>query len=81
MRPSSSESCLPGVRRILIGLDNAHDAAQVSPLIPAEPGCAVLVTSRAPLFLNGTYDTRLGVLSEAHGVELLARLAGGRRLL
>ncbi|MEV4009647.1 tetratricopeptide repeat protein [Nonomuraea angiospora] len=68
-------------RRILIGLDNAHDAAQVKALIPAEPGCAVLVTSRAPLFLNGTHDTRLSVFSEAHGVELLARLAGGDRVV
>ncbi|WP_176993864.1 ATP-binding protein [Nonomuraea jiangxiensis] len=68
-------------RKILIGLDNAHDAAQVKPLIPAEPGCAVLVTSRAPLFLDGTHDTRLGVFSEAHGVELLARLAGGARIV
>ncbi|MGN9841744.1 ATP-binding protein [Nonomuraea sp. H19] len=68
-------------RRILIGLDNAQDAAQVEPLIPAEPGCAVLVTSRAPLFLNGTHDTRLSVFSEAHGVELLARLAGGARIV
>ncbi|WP_155126261.1 ATP-binding protein [[Actinomadura] parvosata] len=68
-------------RRILIGLDNAHDAEQVKPLIPAEPGCAVLVTSRSPLFLNGTHDTRLGEFSEAHGVELLARLAGGARIV
>ncbi|MEO3868959.1 tetratricopeptide repeat protein [Nonomuraea sp. B12E4] len=68
-------------RKILIGLDNAHDAAQVKPLIPAEQGCAVLVTSRSPLFLDGTHDTRLGVFSEAHGVELLARLAGGARIV
>ncbi|MEU6710118.1 tetratricopeptide repeat protein [Nonomuraea sp. NPDC046802] len=68
-------------RRILIGLDNAHDADQVKALIPAEQGCAVLVTSRAPLYLNGTHDTRLGVFSEAHGVELLARLAGGARIV
>ncbi|WP_177227285.1 ATP-binding protein [Nonomuraea pusilla] len=68
-------------RKLLIGLDNAHDADQVRPLIPAEPGCAVLVTSRQPLFLNGTHDTRLGVFSEAHGVELLARLAGGDRVV
>ncbi|MEV0345488.1 tetratricopeptide repeat protein [Nonomuraea sp. NPDC050680] len=68
-------------RRILIGLDNAHGADQVKPLIPAEPGCAVLVTSRQPLFLNGTYDTQLSVFSEAHGVELLARLAGGERVV
>ncbi|MEU1384958.1 MULTISPECIES: tetratricopeptide repeat protein [unclassified Nonomuraea] len=68
-------------RKILIGLDNAHDAAQIKPLIPAEPGCAVLVTSRSPLFLDGTHDTRLGVFTEAHGVELLARLAGGARVV
>ncbi|MEV0202393.1 tetratricopeptide repeat protein [Nonomuraea sp. NPDC050691] len=68
-------------RRILIGLDNAHSADQVKPLIPAEPGCAVLVTSRQPLFLNGTHDTRLGVFSEAQGVELLARLAGSARVV
>ncbi|MEU0571291.1 tetratricopeptide repeat protein [Nonomuraea sp. NPDC005983] len=68
-------------RKILIGLDNAHGADQVEPLIPAEPGCAVMVTSRQPLFLNGTHDTRLGVFSEAHGVELLARLAGGARVV
>ncbi|MFF4195137.1 tetratricopeptide repeat protein [Nonomuraea sp. NPDC001831] len=64
-----------------MGLDNAHDAAQVKPLIPAEPGCAVLVTSRSPLFLDGTHDTRLGVFTEAQGVELLARLAGGARVV
>ncbi|MCP2354153.1 tetratricopeptide (TPR) repeat protein [Nonomuraea thailandensis] len=68
-------------RKILIGLDNAHDAEQVKALIPAEPGCAVLVTSRSPLFLNGTHDRRLGEFSEAHGVELLARLAGGARVV
>ncbi|WP_336213365.1 ATP-binding protein [Nonomuraea sp. LPB2021202275-12-8] len=68
-------------RRILIGLDNAHDAEQVKALIPAERGCAVLVTSRQPLFLNGTHDTQLGVFSQKHGVELLARLAGGARVV
>ncbi|MFD2350272.1 hypothetical protein ACFSTC_14430 [Nonomuraea ferruginea] len=38
----------------------------------------MLVTSRQPLFLGGTHDTRLGPFSEAHGVELLARLARRR---
>lgn len=68
-------------RKILIGLDNAHDVAQVKPLIPAEPGCAVLITSRAPLPLNATANIRLGVFEETHGVQLLARLAGGARIL
>ncbi|MGW0590412.1 tetratricopeptide repeat protein [Streptosporangium sp. NPDC002607] len=67
-------------RRILICLDNAHDGDQVKDLIPAEPGCAVLITSRQPLFLLNTYDKRLSVFSEAQGVELLARLAGDDRV-
>ncbi|MEV2267316.1 ATP-binding protein [Nonomuraea africana] len=68
-------------RRILIGLDNVDDAEQVKALIPAEPGCAVVVTSRQPLFLMNAYDTQLSVFSEAQGVELLARLAGGERVV
>lgn len=67
-------------RRILIGLDNAHDGDQVRKLIPADPGCAVIVTSRQPLFLMNAFDTQLSVFSEAQGVELLARLAGGARV-
>ncbi len=67
-------------RRILICLDNAHDGDQVKDLIPAEAGCAVMVTSRQPLFLLNTYDKRLSVFSEAQGVELLARLAGDDRV-
>ncbi|WP_344975637.1 tetratricopeptide repeat protein [Streptosporangium fragile] len=67
-------------RRILICLDNARDGDQVKDLIPAEPGCAVMVTSRQPLFLLNTYDKQLSVFSEAQGVELLARLAGDDRV-
>ncbi|GAA3067165.1 hypothetical protein GCM10017600_84720 [Streptosporangium carneum] len=67
-------------KRILIGLDNAHDGDQVKDLIPADPGCVVMITSRQPLFLLNTYDKRLSVFSSAQGVELLARLAGGERV-
>ncbi|MER7132153.1 tetratricopeptide repeat protein [Streptosporangium saharense] len=67
-------------RRILIGLDNAQDAGQVRDLIPADPGCVVMVTSRNPLFLLNAYDKQLSVFSSAQGVELLARLAGGERV-
>ncbi|WP_327090831.1 NB-ARC domain-containing protein [Nonomuraea sp. NBC_01738] len=68
-------------RKILIGLDNATGADQVRPLLPADPGCAVIVTSRQPLFLMNTFDTQLSVFSAAQGVELLARLAGGARVV
>lgn len=33
-------------RRVLVLLDNAHSASQVRPLLPASPGCLVLVTAR-----------------------------------
>ncbi|MEV8636359.1 tetratricopeptide repeat protein [Streptosporangium sp. NPDC051023] len=67
-------------KRILIGLDNAQDGDQVKDLIPADPGCTVMITSRQPLFLLNTYDKQLSVFSSAQGVELLARLAGGERV-
>lgn len=41
---------LLGQRRLII-LDEAQSAAQVRPLIPAAPGCAVLITSRTPLYV------------------------------
>jgi tetratricopeptide (TPR) repeat protein len=67
-------------RRVLIFLDNARDHRQVRPLLPPEGGCAVIVTSRAPLFLGGTHDQRLTEFSTAQAVTLLARLAGDDRV-
>ncbi|WP_198167457.1 tetratricopeptide repeat protein [Microbispora sp. ATCC PTA-5024] len=67
-------------RRILILLDNAQNADQVTVLVPPEPRCAVIVTSRQPLFLRNRYDRQLGAFTEAQGVELLARLAGDDRI-
>ncbi|MDH2424387.1 tetratricopeptide repeat protein [Sphaerisporangium sp. TRM90804] len=67
-------------RRILIFLDNAERGEQVRDIIPPDSGCAVIVTSRQPLFLLNAHDRKLSVFSEAQAVELLARLAGDDRV-
>ncbi|GAA4559421.1 tetratricopeptide repeat protein [Planotetraspora kaengkrachanensis] len=67
-------------RQILIFLDNAQNGDDVKALIPPEPRCAVIVTSRQPLFLRNRHDRQLGAFTEAQGVELLARLAGDDRV-
>jgi DNA-binding SARP family transcriptional activator len=63
-------------RRILLLLDNATDAAQVLPVLPASGGCAAIVTSRR---LLSTVDAdgylELSGLPEAAAVELLRRSA------
>ena len=67
--------------RILVVLDNAVDEAQVSPLLPGSPGCAVLITSRAALTgLPGVNAYNLDVLGLEEGVELLAKIAGQERV-
>jgi DNA-binding SARP family transcriptional activator/DNA polymerase III delta prime subunit len=68
-------------RRLLVVLDNAADAAQVAPLLPASAGCGVLVTSRRVLSaLEGAAHLPLGVLEPAEATELLGRVAGPQRL-
>ncbi|MFB4270856.1 BTAD domain-containing putative transcriptional regulator [Nonomuraea sp. GTA35] len=68
-------------RRLLVVLDNAADEAQVRPLIPGTPSCAVLVTSRAKLAgLPGARLVELGVLDTSRAVELLGRIAGAGRV-
>jgi DNA-binding SARP family transcriptional activator/Flp pilus assembly protein TadD len=68
-------------RRVLVVLDNAADAAQVVPLLPASPGSRVLVTSRQALVsLDGAAHLQLDVLEPDEAVELLGRLAGPERV-
>ncbi|MFS8201883.1 tetratricopeptide repeat protein [Streptomyces sp. CWNU-52B] len=70
-------------RRMIVVLDNAHDDAQVIPLLPASPGCLVLVTSRHRLGrLVAGYGARpfaLGPLSTEDSVSLIRRVVGGDR--
>ncbi len=68
-------------RRVLIVLDDASGAAQVRPLLPGTPGCAVVVTSRWALAdLEGAYHIPVGMLSSAEAHDLLGRLVGAHRL-
>jgi tetratricopeptide (TPR) repeat protein len=75
-----SRSMLAG-KRLLVVLDNAADATQVRPLLPATTGCAALVTSRAQLAdLDGVEPLTLDLLPEPDAVALLAKLAGRERV-
>ncbi|MFS8096273.1 winged helix-turn-helix domain-containing protein [Lentzea alba] len=58
-------------RKVLVLLDNAVDAAQVSPLLPGEPGSAVLITSRRMLATLSARHVRLDPLPEDDAVRLL----------
>ncbi|MBB4921326.1 ATP-binding protein [Kitasatospora kifunensis] len=63
--------------RYLIVLDNAVDAEQVRPLIPGDPRCLTLVTSRRRMpALDGAVSVPLDVLSHDEAVELFARIVG-----
>jgi hypothetical protein len=66
-------------RRLLLMLDNAATTAQVAGLVPAAPGCGVLVTARQPLSsLDADARLRVGVLPEAAGLAMLEELTHGR---
>ncbi|WJY37032.1 BTAD domain-containing putative transcriptional regulator [Streptomyces sp. P9-2B-2] len=67
-------------RRVLVLLDNARDSAQVRPLLPGAPGCAVLVTGRTrTLALPGAGRVDVEVLDEAEALALLGAIVGAER--
>lgn len=69
-------------RVVLIVLDDAASEAQVRPLLPGSPTCAVLVTSRRRLAaLEGAHLVELDLLDRAQAVGLLAQIAGEGRVL
>jgi DNA-binding SARP family transcriptional activator/tetratricopeptide (TPR) repeat protein len=82
-RAALYRSLLSG-RRLLVLLDNALDAAQVRPLLPGSPGCAVLVTSRNQLpglvAAEGAHPLTVHLLSTDDARQLLARRIGPGRV-
>ncbi len=78
-REARYRSVLAG-KRVLLVLDDAHDAAQVRSLLPGTDGCAVLITSRARLAdLPGVRRFDLAELTEQDAHDLFARIVGGSR--
>lgn len=72
-------SLLAGTRTLVL-LDSAVNSAQVRPLLPGDPRCAVLVTSRE--YLRGLDDAEpltLETLPEDKAIELLRKTAGPQR--
>jgi tetratricopeptide (TPR) repeat protein len=67
-------SVLAGLR-VLILADDAKDAAQVRPLLPPV-GCALLVTSRQRLLLDGMMVFDLERFDEVAAVQLLRGICG-----
>lgn len=71
-------------RRVLVVLDNARDAEQVRPLLPAGPGCVTVVTSRNDLVglasAEGANRLALGPLPPAESRDLLTRRLGPVRV-
>ncbi|MFM9593103.1 AfsR/SARP family transcriptional regulator [Streptomyces scabiei] len=79
-RAAAFRTLLAGLR-VLVVLDDATGEEQVRPLLPgAGSGSAVLISSRRALHgLDSVERVGLEVLSPAHALRLLARLAGADR--
>jgi tetratricopeptide (TPR) repeat protein len=69
-------------RRVLVLVDNARDGEQVRALLPGDPGCVAVVTSRDALAglvaADGAVRLDLDVLPLADAVVLLGSLIGER---
>ncbi|AGT85412.1 AfsR/SARP family transcriptional regulator [Amycolatopsis mediterranei] len=67
-------------RRVLVVLDDAVSEQQVLPLLPGNPRCAVLVTSRSRLAgVPGARRVELDVLRPEESLELIGRVIGHDR--
>jgi NB-ARC domain len=67
-------------RRVLLVLDNALDDAQVRPLLPGNPRCLVLITSRTVLATLGAKTLQLDLLDSEQAMNMLRSIVGQGRL-
>ncbi|APU41324.1 AfsR/SARP family transcriptional regulator [Streptomyces sp. TN58] len=68
-------------RRVLLLLDNAVSAPQIRPLLPASPGCLVLITSRGRLLdLDGVEWVSIGTMEPGDSTSLMAETLGAARV-
>jgi DNA-binding SARP family transcriptional activator len=68
-------------RRVLLVFDNVNGESQVRSLLPAEAGCAAVITSRPRLSgLEGAQTIEVGPLAEDEALVLLRRIAGADRV-
>ncbi|MGW8889175.1 NB-ARC domain-containing protein [Streptomyces sp. NPDC055749] len=75
---------LVGPLRALVFLDNAKSTEQIRPLIPAGPGCAVLITSRRRLTIGNISHrgmVRVSLPEEDEALAVLSHYAGRERVL
>jgi tetratricopeptide (TPR) repeat protein/transcriptional regulator with XRE-family HTH domain len=64
-------------RRMVLVFDNVRTAEQIRPMLPAEPGCRVIITSRSRLqALDDAWSLCLDVLPPADALELFRAVAG-----
>ncbi|MFD7335090.1 BTAD domain-containing putative transcriptional regulator [Streptomyces violascens] len=68
-------------KRVLVLLDNAHDTAQIRPLLPGTPGSAVLVTSRTRIVgLPGARLLDVEAMTEQDALAMLETIVGAERV-
>ncbi|CCH29310.1 NB-ARC domain-containing protein [Actinosynnema sp. NPDC047251] len=82
-KAAALRTVLDGTRTLLV-FDNAADIDQVRPLIPAEPGCLVVVTSRRRLsglaVRHGAHTLTVDSFDESDALALLRDVVGDERV-
>jgi hypothetical protein len=67
-------------REVLIVLDDAASVWQIEPLMPCNPRCALIVTSRCMYDLPGAHRVQVDPLPTREALQLLANVIGRKRV-